>query len=92
MQEKCFFAELPAYCVAGLSCNYAKIGDCPYLIYAKIGDCPYLIFIDKGQGSLITDVFGTMPRRWQGKVIKQLTDVSEKKILDVLLSRPNERI
>lgn len=42
--------------------------------------------IDKGQGSLIKDVFGTMPRRWQGKVSKQLTDIIEKKILDVLQS------
>ena len=40
--------------------------------------------IDKGQGNLITDVFHTMPRRWQGKVKKQLTDLAEKKILDVL--------
>jgi len=40
--------------------------------------------IDKGQGNLITELFHTMPRRWQGKVKKQLTDLAEKKILDVL--------
>ncbi|MHC4462165.1 MAG: GSU2403 family nucleotidyltransferase fold protein [Planctomycetota bacterium] len=40
--------------------------------------------INKGQGNLITDVFNTMPRRWQGKVKKQLTDLAEKKILDAL--------
>jgi len=40
--------------------------------------------IDKGQGNLITDVFHTMPRRWQGKVKKLLTDLAEKKILDLL--------
>lgn len=42
--------------------------------------------IDKGQGNLIRNVFHTMPRRWQGKVKKQLTDLVEKKILDVLQS------
>jgi len=40
--------------------------------------------IDKGQGNLITDVFHTMPRRWQSKVKKQFKDLAEKKILDVL--------
>ena len=40
--------------------------------------------IDKGRDNLITDVFNTMPRRWQGKVKKQLTDLTDKKILDVL--------
>ena len=40
--------------------------------------------IDKGQENVITNVFCTMPRRWQGKVKKQLTDLTDKKILDVL--------
>jgi len=40
--------------------------------------------VDKGQGNLIRNVFHTMPRRWQGKVKKQLTDLVEKKVLDVL--------
>ncbi|MCK4783594.1 MAG: hypothetical protein KAV87_07585 [Desulfobacteraceae bacterium] len=38
----------------------------------------------KGQGNLITELFHTMPRRWQGKIRKQHTDLAEKKILDVL--------
>ena len=42
--------------------------------------------IDKGQGNLIRNVFHTMPRRWQGKVRKQLPDLVKKKILDVLQS------
>lgn len=44
------------------------------------------VLIDKGQDNLITKVFHTMPRRWQGKVKKQLTDLVDKKILDVLQS------
>jgi len=40
--------------------------------------------IDKGQGNLITELFHTMPRRWQGKVKKQLRDLTENRILDVL--------
>ncbi len=40
--------------------------------------------IDKGQGNLITELFHAMPRRWQGKVKKQLTDLAENRILDIL--------
>ena len=40
--------------------------------------------INKGQGNLITELFHTMPRRWQSKVKKQFKDLAEKKILDVL--------
>ncbi len=40
--------------------------------------------IDNDQGNLINEVFHTMPRRWQGIVKKQLTDLDEKKILDIL--------
>ena len=40
--------------------------------------------IDKGQSGLIKDAFYTMPRKWQSKVTKQLTDITEKKILDTL--------
>lgn len=42
--------------------------------------------IDKSQAHLIRNVLHTMPRRWQGKVKKQLADFVEKKILDVLRS------
>jgi len=40
--------------------------------------------IDKGQGNLITDVFHTMPRKWQAMVKRQLTDAVEEPILDLL--------
>jgi len=39
--------------------------------------------VDKGQGNLAKNVFDTMPRKWQGKVKKQLIDVVEEKILAV---------
>ena len=42
--------------------------------------------IDKGRDNLITDVFHTMPRKWQGKVKKQLTDITDEKILEILLA------
>ena len=40
--------------------------------------------IDTVQSYFIKNVFQTMPRRWQGKVRKQLTDITEKKILEAL--------
>ena len=40
--------------------------------------------IDSGQGNTIKDAFESMPQRWQKTVINQLTDITEKKILEVL--------
>ncbi|MHC5183350.1 MAG: GSU2403 family nucleotidyltransferase fold protein [Planctomycetota bacterium] len=40
--------------------------------------------IDKKQDTLIRDVFALMPRRWQGKIKKQLTEVTDRRILEVL--------
>lgn len=42
--------------------------------------------IDKRQSDIIKDVFRTMPRRWQSKITKQLTDISDRKIWDILQS------
>ena len=43
--------------------------------------------IDKGQEGSIRNAFGTMPRRWQGKVRTQLAGPLDKKVLDVLSQR-----
>lgn len=40
--------------------------------------------IDTDQGAAIKKAFHAMPVKWQGKVKKQLTDITENKILDVL--------
>ncbi len=40
--------------------------------------------IEKGQRSLIREVFDAMPRRWRGKIKKQLTEVTDRGILEVL--------
>ena len=40
--------------------------------------------IDKGQDDSIREAFGSMPRRWQSKVTKQLADPLDKKVMDVL--------
>ena len=40
--------------------------------------------IDQGQDDSIRKAFDSMPRRWQGKVIKQLADPLDKKVMDVL--------
>ena len=40
--------------------------------------------IDKGQEDSIRKAFGTMPRRWQGKVRKQLADPLDEKLMYVL--------
>ena len=40
--------------------------------------------IDKGEDDSIRKAFGTMPRRWQGKVRKQLADPLDKNVMDVL--------
>ena len=40
--------------------------------------------IDSGQSDAIKNVFQTMPHRWQEIVKKQLTDITQKKILGVL--------
>jgi hypothetical protein len=39
---------------------------------------------NKGLADIVREKFHTMPRRWQGTVKKQLTDITEKNILDVL--------
>lgn len=43
--------------------------------------------IDMGQEESIRKAFGTMPRRWQSMVRKQLTDPLDKKVMDVLSQR-----
>ena len=40
--------------------------------------------IDEGQDDSIRKAFGSMPRRWQSKVIEQLADPLDKKVMDVL--------
>lgn len=40
--------------------------------------------IEKGQSDLIRQVFESMPRRWQGKIKKQLTEITDRDILKVL--------
>ena len=40
--------------------------------------------IDKGQDDSIRKAFGSMPRRWQGKVKKQLAEPLDTKVMDVL--------
>jgi len=40
--------------------------------------------VDSGQGSTIRNAFLTMPKRWQGIVKKQLADITDRKILEVL--------
>jgi hypothetical protein len=40
--------------------------------------------IEKGQDDSIRKAFGTMSRRWQGKVRRQLADPLDKKVMDVL--------
>ena len=40
--------------------------------------------IDSEQSNTIKDAFQSMPKRWQETVKKQLTDITEKKILEVL--------
>ena len=40
--------------------------------------------IDSEQSITIKNAFQTMPKRWQGIVKKQLTDITEKKILEAL--------
>lgn len=40
--------------------------------------------IDSEQSNTIKNAFQTMPKRWQGIVKKQLTDITEKKIHDIL--------
>ena len=40
--------------------------------------------IEKKQDALVRDVFASMPRRWQGKIKKQLTEVTDRRILEVL--------
>jgi len=42
--------------------------------------------VNSGQGSAITQAFEAMPKKWQGKVKKQLADVAEERILQVILS------
>lgn len=41
--------------------------------------------VDSGQRDIVRDVFKDMPRRWQSKVRKQLADVVEKKVQEILL-------
>lgn len=40
--------------------------------------------IDEGRNDSVRKAFGSMPRRWQGKVMKQLADSLDKKVMDVL--------
>ena len=40
--------------------------------------------MEKGQSSLIRKAFETMPRRWQSKIKKQLTEMTDRTILEVL--------
>jgi hypothetical protein len=40
--------------------------------------------INSDQNTAIKKAFQTMPKRWQGKIKRQLTDVTEDKILEVL--------
>lgn len=40
--------------------------------------------IDSDQKAAIKKAFQAMPKKWQGKVKKQLTDITEKKILEIL--------
>ena len=40
--------------------------------------------IKKGQSPLIREVFEAMPRRWKGMIKKQLTEVTDRSILEVL--------
>lgn len=42
--------------------------------------------VENSQISAIKEVFLTMPRKWQEKVKKQLTDITERKILEILES------
>ena len=45
--------------------------------------------IDKDLEGTIKETFEAMPKRWQTKIKNQLTDITEKRISDIL-SRPNE--
>ena len=40
--------------------------------------------IDSKQSNTIKNAFQAMPKRWQGIVKKQLTDITEKRILEAL--------
>ena len=40
--------------------------------------------IDTGQGTLIRDIFEAMPQRWRVKIKKQLTEITDRGILEVL--------
>ena len=40
--------------------------------------------IKKGQGSMIRETFEEMPRRWQGMIKKQLAEITDRNILEVL--------
>jgi len=40
--------------------------------------------INNGQEDAISKAFGTMPKRWQNKVIKQLSEPLDKKVMDIL--------
>ena len=40
--------------------------------------------IDSDQSAAIEKAFQAMPKKWHGKVKKQLTDITENKILEVL--------
>ena len=40
--------------------------------------------IEKAQGTLVREIFESMPRRWQGKIKKQLTEMMDREILKVL--------
>ena len=43
-----------------------------------------LALIDSEQSDTIKNAFHTMPKKWQGKVRRQLTDITEERILEVL--------
>lgn len=40
--------------------------------------------LEKGEGTLVREIFDSMPRRWQGKIKKQLTEITDREILEVL--------
>jgi len=73
---------------AGILKNVVLVGSWCTLFYKEFfSRTKYMVSLktrDNGQGNLITELFHTMPRRWQGKVKKQLANLTEKKILDVL--------
>jgi len=40
--------------------------------------------IDKGEGNIINKVFGSVPQKWQKRIVKGLEETKEKAILDIL--------